>query len=64
VISVVLAYVVQAPYVYLTDVYGMGMPQVIVVSIMGVLLIEDLISALISHLILYRIDVGAVLAQD
>lgn len=64
VISVVLAYVVQAPYVYLTDVYGMGMPQVIVVSIMGVLLIEDLISALISHLILYRIDVGAVLTQD
>ena len=60
-ISVALAYVVQFPYVYVTDVYLMGMPNLVVVGILSVLFIEDLISALISHVILYRVDVHALL---
>ena len=60
-ISVALAYVVQFPYVYVTDVYLMGMPNLVVVGILGVLFVEDLISALISHVILYRVDVHALL---
>lgn len=60
-LSVALAYLVQIPYVYVTDVYLMGMPNLVVVGILSVLFIEDLISALISHVILYRVDVHALL---
>lgn len=63
VISVFFAYLVQMPYVYVTDVYLMGMPHPVVVGILGVLLIEDLMSALISHVILYRVDVTALLSR-
>jgi uncharacterized membrane protein len=63
IISVLLAYAVQMPYTYVTDVYSMGMPQPVVVGIVSVLLVEDLISALLSHVILYRVDVHALLSQ-
>lgn len=36
-ISVALAYAVQMPYVYVTDVYLMGMPHLVVVGIISVL---------------------------
>ncbi len=61
VLSVILAYVIQMPYVYVTDVYLMAMPHPVVMSIIGALFVENLISALISHMILYRIDVNALL---
>lgn len=64
VISVVFAYMLQMPYVYVTDVYLMGMPYPVVAGIIGVLLVEDLISALISHVILYRVDVNTLLAHE
>jgi uncharacterized membrane protein len=56
-ISAVGAYAVQAPYVYLTDVYLARMPQPIVVTIVFTLLVEDLISVFLSHIILYRISI-------
>ncbi len=59
VISVFLAYLIQMPYVYATDVYLMGMPHAVVMAIMGALLIEDMISAVVSHVILHRIDISA-----
>jgi hypothetical protein len=63
-ISTLLAYAIQAPYVYATDIYLMGMPHPLVVGIMGLLFVEDLLSALISHAILYRIDLKALLAKQ
>jgi uncharacterized membrane protein len=60
--SVLSACALQLPYVYVTDVYLMGMPHAIVMGIIGVLLIEDLISVLISHVILYRVDVNRLLS--
>jgi uncharacterized membrane protein len=63
IVSVLLAYAIQMPYTYVTDVYLMGMPQPVVVGIISVLLVEDLISALVSHVILYRVDVHALLSQ-
>jgi len=64
IVSVFIAYLLQLPYLYVTDVYLMGMPHPVVLGIMGVLLVEDLISALISHVILYRVDVNALLAHE
>ncbi len=61
-LSVFFAYLLQMPYVYVTDVYLMGMPNPIVVAILGLLLVEDLTSVLLSHMILYRIDVTALLS--
>ena len=64
-IAVLAAYGVQAPYVFLTDVYLMAMPVSIVLPIMGVLLIEDIVSVFICHTVLYRIDIRkALLGQQ
>lgn len=62
-ISVIGAYVVQAPYVYFTDVYLARMPQPLVVTIVFTLLVEDLISVFFSHIILYRISIPRVLQK-
>jgi uncharacterized membrane protein len=56
-ISVVSAFMVQAPYVYLTDVYLVGMPSLIVQLIMAALFLEDIVCMLVSHVILFRINV-------
>jgi hypothetical protein len=56
-IAVLAAYVVQAPYVFVTDVYLMAMPIPVVLAILAVLLLEDVISVFICHAILYRIDI-------
>ncbi len=61
VLSVIGAYVVQLPYVYVTDVYLMGMPQPVVMVILVTLFIEDLISVFVSHVVLYRVRVSEVL---
>jgi uncharacterized membrane protein len=63
VISVVLAYALQMPYVYVTDVYLMGMPSPVVLGILVVLLVEDVISTMISHVILYRVNINEFLSQ-
>jgi len=63
-VSVAFACVLQMPYVYVTDVYLVGMPHPVVLGIMSALLVEDLISALISHVILYRVDVRTLLAHQ
>ena len=64
-IAVLAAYGVQAPYVFLTDVYLMAMPVSIVLPIMGVLLMEDIVSVFICHTVLYRIDIRkALLGQQ
>lgn len=57
-ISVLLAFVLQVPYVYFTDAYLMGMPNPIVLGILIALLIEDLASTVISHVILYRVNIN------
>ena len=54
---VLAAYAVQAPYVFITDVYLMAMPVPIVFAILAVLLLEDMISVFICHAITYGIDI-------
>jgi uncharacterized membrane protein len=56
-IAVLAAFLVQAPYVFFTDVYLMAIPIPVVLAIISVLLLEDMISVFICHVILYRIDV-------
>jgi uncharacterized membrane protein len=63
-IAVLAAYLVQAPYVFITDVYLMAMPIPIVLLIMGVLLVEDVIGVFVCHPILFRIDIRKVLFQE
>ncbi|MFQ6075246.1 MAG: ECF transporter S component [Candidatus Bathyarchaeia archaeon] len=60
-VSVLIAYAVQMPYVYVTDIYLMGMPQPIVLVIILKLLLEDLVSVFISHVILYRLELSKIL---
>lgn len=62
VISVLGAYFVQFPYVYVTDIYLMSMPsQVALTVILPKLLTEDIISLLLSHFILFRVDLANIL---
>jgi len=62
VISVLAAYIVQLPYVYVTDVYLMSMPaHIVLMLILPKLLIEDVISVLLSHFILFRVAIAKIL---
>lgn len=62
VISVLGAYFVQFPYVYVTDVYLMFIPShIVLMLILPKLLIEDVISVLLSHFILFRVDIAKIL---
>jgi uncharacterized membrane protein len=56
-IAILAAFLAQAPYVFFTDVYLMAIPVPIVLAIISVLLLEDMISVFICHVILYRIDI-------
>jgi uncharacterized membrane protein len=58
IISVLIAFIIQAPYVYITDVYLMTIPsQVVLTIILPKLLLEDIISVFIAHIILFNIDI-------
>jgi len=57
--SVIAAYLIQAPYVYVTDVYLVSMHPAVVQAILLKLLGEDLISLFISHIIMFRVDIAA-----
>ena len=62
VISVLGAYVVQFPYVYITDVYLMSMPSTLVLTvILPKLLLENIVSVLLAHFILFRVHIGEIL---
>lgn len=62
VISVLGAYIIQFPYVYVTDVYLMSMPSTVVLTvILPKLLLEDLISVLLAHFILFRVNIAEIL---
>jgi len=62
VISVLGAYIVQFPYVYATDVYLMSIPSAVVLMvILPKLLLEDIISVLLSHFILFRVKIAEIL---
>jgi hypothetical protein len=62
VISVLGAYLIQFPYVYVTDVYLMSIPShVVLMLILPKLLIEDAISVLLSHFILFRVNIAKIL---
>ena len=62
VISVLGAYILQFPYVYVTDVYLMSMPSAIVLTlILPKLLVEDIICGLLAHFILFRVNIGEIL---
>jgi uncharacterized membrane protein len=62
VISVLGALVVQFPYVYVTDVYLMSMLSAVVLTvILPKLLLEDLISVFLAHLILFRVNIAEIL---
>ncbi len=63
VISVLGAYAIQSPYVYVTDVYLIGMPQPLVQTILLTLLLQDVIVVLISHIILFRVNISEILRQ-
>jgi hypothetical protein len=64
--SILMAYrlspsLIQLPYVYITDVYFMPIPsQVVLTVILPKLLLEDVVSVLISHIILYRIELSKI----
>jgi len=58
-ISVIAAYLIQMPYVYVTDVYFISMPPAVVQMILLLLLAEDLVSLFISHIIMFRVDISA-----
>jgi len=58
-VSVIAAYLIQAPYVYVTDVYLVSMPPAVVQAIILMLLAEDLVSLFISHVIMFRVDIAA-----
>ena len=61
-LSVLAAYLIQLPYLYITDVYFMPIPsQVVLTVILPKLLLEDMISVLISHIVLYRIELNKIL---
>jgi len=61
-LSVLAAYLIQLPYIYVTDVYFMPIPsQVVLTVILPKLLLEDMISVLISHIVLYRIELNKIL---
>jgi len=57
------AFLLQAPYAYLTDVYLMGIPPAVVQVILLTLFIEDIISLLICHVIIYRVDILRLLRE-
>lgn len=62
VISVLGAYLVQFPYVYVTDVHLMFIPShIVLMLILPKLFIEDVISVLLSHFILFRVDIAKIL---
>ncbi|UCE44025.1 MAG: ECF transporter S component [Candidatus Bathyarchaeota archaeon] len=62
VISVLGAYLVQLPYVYVTDVYLMPIPSHVVLTIiLPKLLLEDVVGVLLSHLILFRVHIAKIL---
>jgi len=62
IISVLGAYIIQFPYVYVTDVHLMSMPSTMVLTvILPKLLAEDIISVLLAHFILFRVDIAKIL---
>jgi uncharacterized membrane protein len=62
ILSVLAAYSIQTPYLYLTDVYLMAIPSNIVLTIiLPKILIEDIISVLLCHLILFRVKIDRIL---
>jgi uncharacterized membrane protein len=57
-ISVLASYLIQTPYLYLTDVYLVSIPTKIVLTIiLPKLLVENIISVLLCHLVIYRVDI-------
>ena len=62
VVSVLAAYIAQAPYVYATDIYLIPIPPPVVLTIiLPKLLLEDIISVLLCHFVLFRVDVAEIL---
>jgi uncharacterized membrane protein len=62
VISVLVAYAIQFPYVYVTDVYLMSMhSDFVLIWILPILLIEDIICVLLTHFILFRVNIAEIL---
>jgi uncharacterized membrane protein len=58
-IALIAALVIQFPYVYVTDVYSVSMPSpVVLYTILPKLFVEDIISLLIAHVILFRVDIA------
>lgn len=50
--SVLVAFVIQTPYIWITDVYLMSMPPLVVQAILVKLLLEDALSAVVSTIVL------------
>lgn len=64
-LSVIGAIIIQFPYTYVSDIYGMSMPEPLVLyTILPKLLLEDLISLFIAHVILFRIDITNMLGKQ
>ncbi len=61
-LAVIGAIIINFPYVYFTDVYLMSMASPLVLSlILPKLLLEDIISLLVAHVILFRIKIANML---
>ena len=64
-ISLLGAYIVQSPYVYVTDVFLMAMPSLLVQTvILPKLFVEDVISVLLCHPILFRVNIEKLIRQE
>jgi len=57
-VAVVAAYIVQAPFVWFLNIWVVGIPAVVVVVILVKLLFEDVVSTLVNHPVLYRVDLA------
>jgi uncharacterized membrane protein len=63
-IAVLGAVVIQFPYTYLSDVYLVSMrSELVLFTILPLLFLEDIISLLIAHVILFRADVERMLGK-
>jgi uncharacterized membrane protein len=62
--AVACAIAVQFPYTFVSDVYGMSMPAAMVLyTILPKLFLEDIVSLLLAHVVLFRVDVRDMLGR-
>ena len=62
--SVIGAYIVQVPFIWILNTQVIGIPGVVAAVILVFLLFEDLASTVVSHVILYRVSLTDMSRKD